>query len=116
MDVYETELDWDALSALADDLEACAEVLAVRGKGIAMQHSENEGTSALRDALAALRAGRLHGVRIDYRWNGGLWTDTLLAGPRGARVVRAQASRDDERERRADHEPVYGRQRNASQP
>jgi hypothetical protein len=91
MDVLEAELDWDAVAALADDLEACAEILAVRGKGSATQHSEDAGTSALRAALAALRAGQLRGVRIDYRWNGTLWTDTLLAGPRGARVVRVQA-------------------------
>ncbi len=88
MNVYEGDLDEAKLSALIDDLPACAQVDEVRVKGRARSYSSE--SPGLADAIKALREGRVRGVQIIYRHNGQGWCDTLVGRGPVTRLVRNQ--------------------------
>lgn len=86
-DVHEGELDEATLDALVGDILRETRVLSVLTKGGAESLSEG-ATVALPDAVALLRAGRVRAVQVRYVFQGAHWTDTLLRGATGVRVVR----------------------------
>lgn len=49
-----------------------------------------EGVCQLGTAFAALRAGDIRGVQVNYRFENHEWTDTLLRSSDGYRLVRVQ--------------------------
>ena len=68
MDLFESTLDDRGLSALVDDLRACAEVLGVREKGGAAQTSELSDGAGLAEAAERLRRGlRRRVAAADHR-------------------------------------------------
>ena len=85
-ELHSSDLDAATLAALFDDLEAHAAVLDVLVKGGARQEASPVPV-ALREAQAMLASGRVRGVQVRYRWDGGEWRDTLLRTPTGTRVV-----------------------------
>lgn len=79
-------LDEATLGALVDDITRETEVLGVQVKGA--PEALSEGGGALAEAVVMLREGRVRAVQVRYRHRGVVWTDTLLRGPEGVRLVR----------------------------
>ncbi|HRI06322.1 MAG TPA: hypothetical protein PKW35_00825 [Nannocystaceae bacterium] len=90
MDLFESTLDDRGLSALVDDLRACAEVLGVREKGGAAQTSELSDGAGLAEAAERLRRGLLRGLQVEYTYQGRRWIDTILRGDGSFRVIRVR--------------------------
>jgi len=86
-ELTEAVLDAPTLDALLADIGSLAEVLEVVTKG-AEQVLARPAPLSLVEAVQLLRAGRLRGVQVRYRWNGEEWLDTLLRGEVGIRIVR----------------------------
>ena len=80
-------LDEPTLQALLDDLTGLTEILEVLTKGGEFTRAQRVDED-LRQAVAALTAGRVRGVQVRYLWEGQQWLDTLLQGPEGVRLVR----------------------------
>jgi hypothetical protein len=84
------ELDDRTLGALFDDVARDAELVAILVKGGAETLSEGMEPS-LSDALALLRARRVRGVQLRYRYGGVEWWDTLIAAGERVRLLRSRA-------------------------
>ena len=77
------------LQQLFTDLAAAARVLGVREKGGPTTYaSASELTPDA--ALGRLLAGEARAVQVRYQFAGQEWTDTILSGPGGFRVVRCR--------------------------
>ena len=81
-------VDAATLAQLEDDMQR-TQVQSVQVKHGATR-LVGEGTWQLPAAFAALRAGEVRGVQINYRYDNHEWTDTLLRTPDGYRLVRVQ--------------------------
>lgn len=88
-DLQDAVIDDATLDRLLFDLGACATVLEVRVKGAPAEHASGP-VPELDRAVADLRAGRVLGVQIRYRFGGTDWCDTLLRVSGGIRIVRMQ--------------------------
>ncbi len=86
-ELREADLDDAGLRALFRDLAAATEIEDIRCKQAAEQHAD-AGRPTAEDALRGLLAGHVRGVQVRYRYDGQSWCDTVLATPRGYRVVR----------------------------
>lgn len=86
-ELREAVLDPEVLDHLFADLEACTRVLEVRVKGAPDRYADRT-TVDLRTARELLRAGAVRGAQVTYAYEGVEWTDTLLVGPGGVRLVR----------------------------
>jgi hypothetical protein len=82
-------LDSETLEQLLGDLQRFAVVQEVRLKGGALAMT-SEKSVPLPEALEALRAGRVLGVQLRYRYDGSNWWDTLMNTPRGVRLIRIE--------------------------
>lgn len=82
------DLDATTLAALFADIAALTEVLEVQVKGAERSHA---GATDLEGARRQLEAGA-RGMQMRYRWDGGLWCDTLVRTPAGIRLVRTRIS------------------------
>ncbi len=82
-------LDEETLQQLFVDLSEVADTLEVRMK-FANERPASEGSSSLAAAIAALSSRSVAGVQVHYRHDGVEWTDTLMPGPEGIRLVRIQ--------------------------
>lgn len=89
-ELTEAELDEAGLRALFRDLSAATTIEEIRCKQAPDRRADAAGTSA-DEALDGLLAGNVRGVQIRYRYDGQTWCDTVLATPRGHRVVRVAA-------------------------
>lgn len=85
--VHEAELDDATLDALVGDIARETRVLAVMVKGGATALAEGGGVT-LEEAVAMLRAGHVRAVQARYEHRGQTWSDTLLRGATGVRIVR----------------------------
>jgi hypothetical protein len=85
-DLFRAELDAPARSRLFDELGAHAEVIEVRVKYA--RGVMGAPLTTLAQARALLDEGTALGVLIRYRYEGELWTDTLMAGGAVTRLVR----------------------------
>ncbi|MFN8610858.1 MAG: hypothetical protein U0931_25170 [Vulcanimicrobiota bacterium] len=81
------DLDDQALRNLVEDLSTLAEILEVRVKGSSEERAENS-TLQLKQAVAAMKLGRVQGVQVRYRWEGAEWFDTLMRTGATVRVIR----------------------------
>ena len=88
-DLHQGELSGEDLARLFHDLEHHAEIVSVRGKPSALEHSTPPPLS-LAEGLHALSNRTTTGLQIRYRWGGANWVDTILVTPVGWRVVRMQ--------------------------
>ncbi|MCB9743910.1 MAG: hypothetical protein H6740_15025 [Alphaproteobacteria bacterium] len=88
-ELFQGHLDEDALDALMRDLSALAQVHEVRLKAGATQRADDRPMDLAR-ALEALRGGQARAMQISYRYQGATWSDTLLKGGAGYRLVRMQ--------------------------
>lgn len=86
-ELHEGTLDEAALEALLEDILRETHVLSVLVKGAAMTLAEG-GCVTLADAITMLREGRVRAVQVRYEHRGQTWSDTLLRGPEGVRIVR----------------------------
>lgn len=93
-ELFQGHLDEDALDALVRDLSALAQVHEVRLKAGPTLRAD-ERPMDLSRALAALRAGGARAMQVSYRYAGATWSDTLLKGPGGYRLVRMQHSSEE---------------------
>ena len=82
-------VDAATLAQLETDLQHRTEVHSVQVKHGATR-LVGEGAWQLPAAFAALRAGEVRGVQINYRYENHEWTDTLLRTSDGYRLVRVQ--------------------------
>lgn len=84
----EGQLDAVALAELFADYVSCAEVLEVMEKGAATARAAAHcgGVGAL---LAGLLEGRVRAAQVRYRYQGEVWSDTIVRAAAGYRVVRA---------------------------
>ena len=90
-EVNEGRLDREALTALARDVEALCEVLAVIPKAGPRAHASPRQLG-LSEGMALFAAGELRGLQLRYRHEGQEWWDTLIAaGPDRYRLVRIAA-------------------------
>lgn len=87
--LHEGMLDSESLGALFRDLGALVEVVEVITKGGAVDRA-TPGRLTLETAEELLRTGAVRGVQVRYRYEDAEWWDTILALPRGFRVVRIQ--------------------------
>ena len=85
--LHEAELDDATLDALVGDITRETRLIAVMVKGAPTELAAG-GDVSLGDAVAMLRAGRVRAVQARYQYRGQTWTDTLLRGPAGVRIVR----------------------------
>lgn len=90
-ELREAELDGATLDALVGDILREARVLAVLLKGGPTALAEG-GDVTLEAAVGLLREGRVRAVQVRYEHRGQVWTDTLLRGATGVRLVRIGAS------------------------
>lgn len=81
------DLDDQALRDLVDDLTSLTEILEIKVKGSSIKKAEDT-TLHLRQAVAALHQGKVHGVQVRYLWQESEWFDTLMRVPTGIRVIR----------------------------
>jgi hypothetical protein len=81
-------LDAETIDRLFADLAACAEVFEVRVKGAADRHADVAPVVSLVAARAMLLSGAVRGVQLLYLHDGEVWSDTLLRGDDGVRLVR----------------------------
>lgn len=89
------DLDEAAWTALLDDLDGAAEILAVAWKAaptaFAVEGSTGSGAGAT-SPLAAVRTSLANGaplsVQIRYRFRGATWRDTLMRAGSTVRLVR----------------------------
>lgn len=86
-DLYEGELDDDAIDALFTDLAGCAEIQHIRTRGPSAGDGPPESLEVVRRQLAA---GEVTSVQIAYRFRDEAWCDTLMTGPAGVRLVRVR--------------------------
>lgn len=82
-------VDATTLAQLEDDLQHQTQVHSVQVKHGATR-LVREGVWQLPAAFAALRAGEVRGVQVNYRFENHEWTDTLLRTTEGYRLVRVQ--------------------------
>jgi hypothetical protein len=87
-ELYEGDLDDDALDALFMDLAACAEIQNIRTRGAA---AADGPPASLEVARSQLGSGAVTAVQILYRFEGEGWCDTLMVRPEGVRLVRVRA-------------------------
>lgn len=94
-DLYGGTLDEAGLEALFADLQAIPEVIAaqVRVAGRA------EGV-ALGRAVEMFRGGETPALQVQYRFDGGVWRDTVMRVPGGARLVRIREEDSPDQEPR----------------
>lgn len=87
--MVEGHIDPPTLTRLFADLESAAVVTGVREKGGPAEFAAAGELSAAA-ALDRLLAGTARAVQVRYRFDGHEWTDTIVAVPRGFRVVRCR--------------------------
>ena len=90
-ELCEAALDDATLDALVGDILREARVLAVLVKGGATTLAGG-GDVTLEAAVGLLREGRARAVQVRYEHRGQVWTDTLLRGAAGLRLVRIGAA------------------------
>lgn len=86
-ELHEGALDDATLDALVGDILRETKVLAVMVKGAAMTLAAG-GDVTLSDAVAMLRQGHVRAVQVRYDHRGQTWSDTLIRGAQGVRIVR----------------------------
>jgi hypothetical protein len=82
-------MDEPMLRQLFKDLASAATVLSVREKRGPTVGQSPEALS-LETVESQLLAGTMRAVQIRYRYSDFEWTDTILSGPGGFRVVRCR--------------------------
>lgn len=82
----------ETIRRLFADLEALTDVLEIRVKGAAREHS-GAAPSDLASACDLLLHDHVRAVQIIYHYQGEDWSDTLMRTPKGNRLLRMQASR-----------------------
>ncbi len=84
-ELFQGELDDDALDALFADLAACAEIQHIKARG-----ADETTPLDLESARELLSSGRAKAIQILYRFEGEGWCDTLMAGSDAVRLVRVR--------------------------
>jgi hypothetical protein len=85
--VYQASLDDATYEALFDDLSQLA-ACEVSVKHSAQGHVDEHARWNLTDARAALERGEVRAIQVRYVHDGAVWTDTILKGAAGLRLVR----------------------------
>lgn len=85
--LHDSVLDDTTLEALLVDLETLTEILEIRVRSTARALS-TAASPTVEDLRTALRNKEIDGARIRYRHDGQVWSDTLVVGPDGVRLVR----------------------------
>jgi hypothetical protein len=85
--LWQATFDDQLLDQYFADLGSAAEVISVRAKADPRRYAA-DGPLTLSDAHNSLKEGVARGVQIHYRYGGEEWTDTVLRGPGGYRLVR----------------------------
>ena len=80
-------IDGAGLAALFADLTCCTEVLEALEKGAPTARAAS-GTRGLGALLTGLLEGTVRAAQVRYRFQGQLWSDTILRTPAAFRVVR----------------------------
>ena len=86
-ELHEARLGAQELSALQADLERCTEIQDVLPR-TRLGAREPVRAMTLAQGFSGLRDGSLRGLQVRYRYQGGLWFDTLIVDDAGTRIVR----------------------------
>lgn len=91
VELYQADLDDATYGALLDDLAALSRPLVVSVKRAAQGYVEEDAGLTLARARELLEAGAVRALQVRYEHEGGIWIDTVLRTPLGARLVRVRA-------------------------
>ncbi len=86
--VLSGHLSHEELDQLGADLAAWATLLDARVDSKEQSHAGAIGCVSLEEALRLLRSGAARRARIQYRYLGDIWCDTVSAAGAGFRLVR----------------------------
>ena len=87
-ELTESTLGAEQLGDLFRDIGALTQVVEIIPKQGPRDYVDDRLTLDLDTAQARLLDGTFRGVQIRYRYDGGLWWDTLIKLPEGFRIVR----------------------------
>lgn len=83
--LHETTLDWDGVDCLLADIDDLTEVIDMRARTV---EGHAVPQSDLVEARDGLRRGALAALQITYAFADQTWSDTLLVGTEGIRLLR----------------------------
>lgn len=95
-DLTESVLNTEQLHDLFRDLGALTQVTEIIPKQGQREYVDDTVILDLESAQARLLDGTFRGLQIRYRYDDGLWWDTLIRVPNGFRIVRIRHDFDGE--------------------
>ena len=97
-ELCQATLDRALLDQLVADIAALTQVVQVQTKGAARAYAAGSSLS-LAEGVERLTSGAARGLQICYVHENQAWSDTLIATPKGYRLVRTQPDMDSTTEK-----------------